>query len=108
MAKYGCVGDLSASKIDAFAHFMQPIVLHCNLCVCSIISLPFHSSSPVSHTTDDMIFQWDPTVALVVDEAIELPQLALVKNHTADCKFCEKKDEDILNLSKDTVRTLSL
>lgn len=39
----------------------------------------------VSHTTDDMIFQWDPDVPLVVDEHIELPQLALVKNYTADC-----------------------
>lgn len=39
----------------------------------------------VSHTTDDMIFQWDPEVPLVVDENIELPQLALVKNYTADC-----------------------
>lgn len=32
-----------------------------------------------------MIFQWDPEVPLVVDENIELPQLALVKNYTADC-----------------------
>lgn len=32
-----------------------------------------------------MIFQWDPDVPLVVDEHIELPQLALVQNHTADC-----------------------
>ncbi|CAH1123646.1 unnamed protein product [Ceutorhynchus assimilis] len=39
----------------------------------------------LSHTTDDMVFQWDPDVPLVVDENIELPQLALVKNHTADC-----------------------
>lgn len=39
----------------------------------------------VSHTTDDMIFQWDPDVPLVVDENIELPQLALVRNNTADC-----------------------
>lgn len=39
----------------------------------------------VSHTTDDMIFQWDPQVPLVVDENIELPQLQLVKNKTADC-----------------------
>ncbi|XP_063696610.1 glycine receptor subunit alpha-2 [Culicoides brevitarsis] len=39
----------------------------------------------LSHTTDDMIFQWDPDVPLVVDEHIELPQLALVKNYTADC-----------------------
>ncbi|XP_046682947.1 glycine receptor subunit alpha-2 isoform X2 [Homalodisca vitripennis] len=39
----------------------------------------------LSHTTDDMIFQWDPDVPLVVDENIELPQLQLVKNNTADC-----------------------
>ncbi|XP_019875611.2 glycine receptor subunit alpha-2 isoform X1 [Aethina tumida] len=39
----------------------------------------------LSHTTDDMIFQWDPDVPLVVDEHIELPQLALVNNYTADC-----------------------
>lgn len=32
-----------------------------------------------------MIFQWDPDVPLVVDENIQLPQLALVKNNTADC-----------------------
>lgn len=45
------------------------------------------SHNIVSHTTDDMIFQWDPSVPLVVDDNIELPQLALVKNHTADCKL---------------------
>lgn len=39
----------------------------------------------VSHTTDDMLFQWDPDVPLVVDENIELPQLQLVRNKTADC-----------------------
>ncbi|XP_072158060.1 glycine receptor subunit alpha-3 isoform X3 [Bemisia tabaci] len=39
----------------------------------------------LSHTTDDMVFQWDPEVPLVVGEDIELPQLQLVKNRTADC-----------------------
>ena len=39
----------------------------------------------MSHTTDEMIFQWDPDVPLVVDENIELPQLQLIKNYTADC-----------------------
>lgn len=39
----------------------------------------------VSHTTDDLKFEWDPDVPLVVDEYIELPQLALIKNFTADC-----------------------
>lgn len=51
--------------------------------ICTPISLFFFSV--VSHTTDDMIFQWDPQVPLVVDENIELPQLQLVKNQTADC-----------------------
>jgi histamine-gated chloride channel len=32
-----------------------------------------------------MIFEWDPEVPLVVDENIELPQLQLIKNNTADC-----------------------
>ncbi|XP_023711456.1 glycine receptor subunit alpha-3 [Cryptotermes secundus] len=39
----------------------------------------------LSHTTDDMVFQWDPDVPLVVDENIELPQLQLVSNKTEDC-----------------------
>jgi histamine-gated chloride channel len=32
-----------------------------------------------------MLFQWDPDVPLVVDENIQLPQLALTENRTADC-----------------------
>lgn len=42
-------------------------------------------SLSVSHTTDDMVFQWDPDTPLVVEENIELPQVALIKNKTADC-----------------------
>lgn len=55
-------------------------------CFSFSISIIISISLKVSHTTDDMIFQWDPDVPLVVDDNIELPQLALVKNHTADCK----------------------
>lgn len=32
----------------------------------------------------------DPDVPLVVDENIELPQLALIKNYTADCTQVSK------------------
>ena len=39
----------------------------------------------VSHTTEDLIFEWEKEVPLVVDENIELPQFDIVKNHTADC-----------------------
>ncbi|KAF4533236.1 hypothetical protein B566_EDAN005151 [Ephemera danica] len=46
-----------------------------------IISFP----KDVSHTTDDLVFVWDPLVPLVVDERIELPQLDIVNNATGDC-----------------------
>ncbi|KAL7633300.1 UNVERIFIED_CONTAM: hypothetical protein RMT77_016405 [Armadillidium vulgare] len=39
----------------------------------------------LSHTTEDLIFEWDPDVPLVVDTNIELPQFDLVNNRTADC-----------------------
>ncbi|KAK2703103.1 hypothetical protein QYM36_018378 [Artemia franciscana] len=39
----------------------------------------------LSHTTDDLVFEWDPIVPLVVDDKIELPQLDLVDNITGDC-----------------------
>ncbi|KAF0291513.1 Glycine receptor subunit alpha-2 [Amphibalanus amphitrite] len=38
----------------------------------------------LSHTTDDLVFLWDPNVPLEVDP-IELPQLDLVSNITGDC-----------------------
>lgn len=41
----------------------------------------------ISHTTDDLIFEWlpDDLIPLVVEPGIELPQLELVSNYTADC-----------------------
>lgn len=39
----------------------------------------------MSHTTDDLIFKWEEANPLVVDDKIELPQLALVSNKTSDC-----------------------
>ena len=40
----------------------------------------------VSHTTDDLIFEWYPpeSIPLVV-EPLQLPQLELIQNYTADC-----------------------
>ena len=38
----------------------------------------------MSHTTDDLVFEWEHKVPLVVDK-IELPQLQLVENRTEDC-----------------------
>ncbi|KAK2711029.1 glycine receptor subunit alpha-3-like [Artemia franciscana] len=38
----------------------------------------------ISHTTDDLIFEWDKEMPLDV-YGIELPQLQLVKNYTNDC-----------------------
>lgn len=39
----------------------------------------------VSHTTDDLIFRWNATDPLVVNSKIELPQLDISRNYTADC-----------------------
>ena len=41
----------------------------------------------VSHTTEDLVFEWlpDHEMPLVVDTGIELPQLELISNFTADC-----------------------
>lgn len=49
---------------------------HGRLCLCFVA---------VSHTTDDLVFVWDPSVPLVVDDRIELPQLDIVDNSTGDC-----------------------
>jgi len=38
----------------------------------------------VSHTTDDLVFEWQKELPLEV-EPIELPQLQLVSNRTDDC-----------------------
>ncbi|CAD1475744.1 unnamed protein product [Heterotrigona itama] len=70
--------------------------------------------STVSHTTDEMIFQWDPDVPLVVDENIELPQLQLVKNYTADCTQvystdCSKVEQNPeLNVDSKNLRNMKL
>ena len=41
----------------------------------------------MSHTTDDLVFQWLPIdkTPLAVDDGIQLPQLELIKNQTGDC-----------------------
>ncbi|XP_076034944.1 glycine receptor subunit alphaZ1-like isoform X2 [Oratosquilla oratoria] len=39
----------------------------------------------LSHTTEELVFEWDPDVPLVVDESIELPQQNIIQNITSDC-----------------------
>ncbi|GFU03889.1 glycine receptor subunit alpha-3 [Nephila pilipes] len=39
----------------------------------------------MSYTTDDLLFDWEETMPLAVDENIELPQLDLVKTERGDC-----------------------
>ena len=48
---------------------------------------PYRPLPPVSHTTADLVFTWEPEpgVPLEVDERIELPQLDLESNTTGDC-----------------------
>lgn len=39
----------------------------------------------VSHTTHDLVFKWNKTDPLVVNQDIELPQLDIAQNTTEDC-----------------------
>lgn len=39
----------------------------------------------VSYTTDDLVFDWEEDVPLVVDDSIELPQHNLVETKLGDC-----------------------
>ena len=39
----------------------------------------------VSHTTDELVFIWDPSIPLDVDKGIELPQLELTSTTNEDC-----------------------
>ncbi len=39
----------------------------------------------VSHTTDELVFIWDPQIPLDVDKNIELPQLELISTKNNDC-----------------------
>jgi hypothetical protein len=39
----------------------------------------------VSHTVHDLVFIWNDTDPLVVNPEIELPQLDVSNNYTADC-----------------------
>jgi hypothetical protein len=42
-------------------------------------------SVAVSHTVHDLVFIWNVTDPLVVNPDIELPQLDISNNYTADC-----------------------
>ncbi|XP_063851215.1 glycine receptor subunit alphaZ1-like isoform X2 [Scylla paramamosain] len=39
----------------------------------------------LSHTTEELVFEWDPVVPLDVDPTIELPQQDIIRNYTSDC-----------------------
>ena len=48
-------------------------------------AVTFFCQIAVSHTTDDLIFIWDPQMPLDVDKGIELPQLELISTKNDDC-----------------------
>jgi len=39
----------------------------------------------ISHTTEELVFIWDPSIPLDVDKGIELPQLELISTTNEDC-----------------------
>lgn len=47
-----------------------------------VLTLNFYS---VSHTVHDLVFIWNMTDPLVVNDEIELPQLDISQNYTMDC-----------------------
>ncbi|CAG7835831.1 unnamed protein product, partial [Allacma fusca] len=59
-----------AMKFETFPHDTQ---------VCSMMI------ESLSHTTEDLIFRWNHTDPLVVNDEIELPQLDIARNGTDDC-----------------------
>ncbi|XP_054715970.1 glycine receptor subunit alpha-2-like [Uloborus diversus] len=59
-----------AMKFESYPHDTQT-------CTMKIESL--------SYTTDDLVFDWEKDVPLVVDESIELPQHNLVETKLGDC-----------------------
>ncbi|GFS54900.1 glycine receptor subunit alpha-1 [Trichonephila inaurata madagascariensis] len=52
---------------------------------CENPSTDFLKSVAMSYTTDDLIFDWEEEVPLVVDDSIELPQHNLVDTTLGDC-----------------------
>ncbi|XP_055952636.1 glycine receptor subunit alpha-2-like isoform X1 [Argiope bruennichi] len=59
-----------AMNFAAYPHDTQ----HCSL-----------EMESLSHTTDDLIFDWEEEVPLVVSDDIELPQLDLIQTEKKDC-----------------------
>jgi len=55
----------------------------------------------VSHTTDDLIFIWDPQMPLDVDKGIELPQLELISTKNDDCTTVYSTGQFAMNVNLD-------
>ena len=62
----------------------------------------------MSHTTDDLVFEWLPEekVPLAVDSGIELPQLELVSNDTGDCTSVYSTGEYFENFKTKTFQDI--
>ncbi len=81
-----------AMKFETFPHDTQVCSMMIESCKMKLVyEMVFHIFSQlfycfkVSHTTEDLIFRWNHTDPLVVNEAIELPQLDISRNGTEDC-----------------------
>lgn len=53
----------------------------------------------VSHTVHDLVFIWNMTDPLVVNPEIELPQLDISNNYTADCTIEYSTGEHVAGVS---------
>lgn len=78
-------------KFESYPHDIQVcsmMIESCKLpidlqqaCACDLVIFYL----PVSHTVHDLVFIWNMTDPLVVNDEIELPQLDIAQNYTMDC-----------------------
>ena len=78
-----------AMKFESYPHDEQVCMMSMESCEYKfdfLFIFKFICLFVVSHTTDDLVFQWlPPEKTPLVVENIELPQLELTNNYTGDC-----------------------
>lgn len=80
-----CNLEIESSKNGSMVRLVLSVAWMQKQIIRSNPSIDFFSLFTVSHTTDDLIFIWDPQMPLDVDKGIELPQLELMSTNSDDC-----------------------
>lgn len=80
-------------KFESYPHDIQVCSMMIESCKTASINVYFEILTKhfncfnclVSHTVHDLVFIWNMTDPLVVNDEIELPQLDISNNYTMDC-----------------------